>query len=355
MDRTRARSGYISRQSTYHSSARITSKQTDQDVTFAQSAAAAQRIVSDLSTEPTRPPVVNYAGSFDMLAMRKPSIVSSKPSVNQALLHTHGQAPVPRVIMQSAPSAVIVQKQQIATAVEPSQAGGVLKRLNIKPLMSTPKILVGMAIVLFLTGTVISVLSLQTNKDVAAQVKGIQKNEVNRPDSDGASEGGIPDESGNPPVIGSYKTPLNDPRVIRISKTNTEARILALDVGKSGALKAPVSIFDAGWYQKSARPGEPGAMVVDGHVYGPTKPAVFKKLNTLVAGDQIEIERGDGKKFVYTIQASELVDADKLDMSKVMVSYVAGKPGLNVITCGGKFDTINGKYPQRTVVYAVME
>lgn len=174
-------------------------------------------------------------------------------------------------------------------------------------------------------------------------------------DKDGGLGQGEPHEEGFPPSVDYYRTAATYPRVIRIAKHKIEARVLALAIAPSGALKAPGNIFDGGWYRDSARPGEPGAMVVDGHVYGPTKPAVFKKLNTLVAGDQIEIERGDGKRFVYTVQASELVDADKVDMSKVMVPYVAGKPGLNVITCGGKFDIINGKYPQRTVVYAVME
>lgn len=224
----------------------------------------------------------------------------------------------------------------------------------IKKYKILPKVMVGMAVTLFIAGVAISVLSLRTNSEVKAQVKSVSKTQTKQDDDGGITEG-VPNEDGNTPSVEYYKTASTYPRVIRIAKTKTEARVLALNIAPTGALKAPANIFDAGWYKDSAKPGEQGAMVIDGHVSGPTQPGVFKKLGSLVAGDTIEIERGDGTKFTYTVTATKVFDADKLDMSSVMVPSVAGKPGLNIITCGGKFNKTTNKFEQRTVVYSVIK
>ncbi len=394
----RGQGGYSSRQATYYSSARppvpVQSELNSGSLTLEQSAEAAQRIVLPKPT-----PIVNYAGSFDMLAPVKPAQNIQPPlaplSIEQEPVTTE---PVPTPVQfttpvipvafslaQPAPIAPSIEQEPVVPEATPALAQSITPEQPVDyspilptdlslqftpitegqnvensskikfglPKLSTPKVLVGMAVCLFVAGVSISVLSLRTNKAVIAQVKGDRTNTANTDDDGGMTEG-IPHEDGNPPSVEYYKTAATYPRVIRIAKTETEARVLALAIAPTGALKAPGNIFDAGWYKDSARPGEAGAMVVDGHVSGPTKPGVFKNLGKLVKGDKIEIERGDGQRFTYTVQATKVFDADKLDMSSVMVPVVPGKPGLNIITCGGKFDKATNKYEQRTVVYAVL-
>ncbi len=343
-----------------------------------ESSQAAQRIVSGSTAPTTLPPpgrAANYVGSFDMLPP-KPVTFAQQP-VSEPFIPalpqpnpTHAQAPVPVASVQPAPvpvrlaqTAPTLFSQSLPTDLptpiipEYGEQEQLKKHRKIKlslPKITTPKVLVGMAITLFVAGGTVSFIGLRTNKDVQAQVKSVSKTQ-NTKDKEGGMTEGVPDEDGNPPSVEYYRAPATYPRVIRIPKTNTEARVLALSIAKTGALKAPGNIFDAGWYKDSAKPGEAGAMVVDGHVSGPTKPGVFKNLGKLVKGDKIEIERGDGQTFTYTVQATKVFDADKLEMSGVMVPYVPGKPGLNIITCSGKYDKETSKYEQRTVVYAVID
>lgn len=367
----RGQVSYVSRQSSYYSSASpqptslAPTPQPSQIVS--QASEAAQRIFEPSAPASAAPkPFVSSASSFDMLAPKKPSLApvapqSAKPATPAIsaweLPKPATPPPKPTVpVFAKAPTetSLPTDLKQIFVAAPEEQS---LKKHNklglVLPKPSMPKVMVAMAVTLFVAGAAISLMSFKTNKDVVAQVKSATSTQ-NETDDDGGITTGIPDEQGGPPSVNYYRTAASYPRVIRIPKIQTEARVLALAIAPTGALKAPANIFDAGWYKDSARPGEPGAMVVDGHVSGPSKPGIFKNLGKMAKGDKIEIERGDGETFTYTVQATKVFDADKLDMSSVMVPIVPGKPGLNIITCAGKFDKATNKYEQRTVVYAVI-
>jgi hypothetical protein len=57
--------------------------------------------------------------------------------------------------------------------------------------------------------------------------------------------------------------------------------------------------------------------------------------------------------FTYEVRKVQNYDADKLDMGITLNSIEPGKAGLNLITCGGKFNKATQQYEQRTVVFAV--
>ncbi len=356
---TRAWAGYVRRQAVYRSAFQgvpLESKPLPFSTSEGHRLPSTNNIVQDTTPNSTNTyQRVNYSGSFDLLPVKpkhSPQFKNIRPVIvrNEIIQSiepaTTGNLHLPTDL----PNTVIANQFGISEEKHIPRRG----KFNLRwPKLSVPKVMIGMAVVLFVGGAVISALSLRTNQEVKAQVKSVATTQTKQ-DDEGGLTAGIPDESGNPPPIASHKVPAANPRVIRIAKTNTEARILALGIAPTGELKAPANIFDAGWHKDSAKPGEAGAMLLDGHVSGPTKPGVFKKLGTLVSGDKIEIERGDGKKFIYTVTATKVFDADKLDMSSVMVSSVAGKPGLNIITCAGKYNKSTNKYEQRTVVYAVL-
>jgi LPXTG-site transpeptidase (sortase) family protein len=239
----------------------------------------------------------------------------------------------------------------------------VLSRQAVKPLVYTsakkhrrplvPTLLSGIAVFLFMAGLLLLFTTLRTNNTVKAQVKQLaQKTE----DDNGISEG-TPSEDNPPNLAGnsSYQVSPDMPRLLTIGKIDVNARIRRIGVGPNNILNAPANIFDVGWYDGSAKPGEGGTIVIDGHVSGPTKHGVFYSLGTLKAGDKISIERGDGKKYTYSVTGTQLFENNKVDMSKVMTSSVAGKPGLNLITCAGRFNVRTNQFEQRVVVYAVQD
>lgn len=364
----RGQNGYVPRQTTYYSSSsnpsRISLPSPPPNQIVAQASEAALRVITDKPPSMAPKPSMSSVSSFDMLVPKK--LVEAPPE--QTILAVR-PAPALNIPQQSIKPPAHFAPADIRPSVHSALPTDLMGTFAIDPVetvdkkygkfnlglpkLSMPKLLVGAFIVLFAVGAVITFLSLRTNQDVVAQVKSVARIQP-KTDNDGGMTSGVPDEQGNPPSVDYYRTAASYPRVIRIPKIRIEARVLALAIAPTGALKAPANIFDAGWYKDSARPGETGAMVIDGHASGPTKPGLLKNIGKLVKGDKIEIERGDGESFTYTVQTTKVFDAEKLDMSSVMVPIVPGKSGLNILTSGGKFDEAANKYEQRTVVYAVI-
>lgn len=209
-----------------------------------------------------------------------------------------------------------------------------------------------MACVIFAIGIFVAMQGQKVNQQVEAQVNNLQQ--ATSGDVDGDGDDDVPDETpvGN---IQSYTVAPDQPRFIRVAKLGVEARVLRLGVTANNELDAPNNIYDVGWYEGSSKPGKHGAMLVDGHVHGPTTPGVFYGLKDLVAGDNIEVERGDGKKFTYKVVKSETYDANNVDMNAALVSAEQGRPGLNLITCTGNVNYAESSYDQRIIVFAVLE
>ena len=204
-----------------------------------------------------------------------------------------------------------------------------------------------MASLIFVVGVGIAALGFKTNKNVEAQVQSVTQNN---------NQTGLPsEEKPDDAAMASHVVAPDQPRYIRISKINVFARITSQGIDKDGALKAPGNVHNAGWFTKSAKPGLPGAMLLDGHVSGPTQKGVFYNIKDLKAGDKLEVERGDGEIFNYTVVQSQTYNADATDMTKAMEPITKSKPGLNLITCTGKFDSKTGKYPQRIIVFAAQD
>ncbi len=211
-------------------------------------------------------------------------------------------------------------------------------------------LLVSMAAMVFIGGATVSYLGWKTNKQAAAQV------EVLSSTTEDQQEGEIPAEDDiTPDILASYRVAPDMPRYIKIPRLNVDARIKRLDIKPNGMLSSPANVNDAGWYDGSSKPGENGAVLIDGHVHGPKKPGVFYRLNNLKQGDTVEIERGDGKNFTYQVVHTESVDQDNVDMAKALTSIEPGKQGLNIITCTGRYDIKTNKYEQRLVVYLVQQ
>jgi len=212
--------------------------------------------------------------------------------------------------------------------------------------------LFGLAALVFIAGAAVSLLALRTNHAAAVQIHTFSAKHPGAV-SDGTAP---PTETKPAPAAAStYTVPTDQPKQLLIPKIGVNALIKKLGVTAAGDLQAPTSIYDAGWYKDSAKPGSDaanGAMLIDGHIHGPTLPGVFAKLAKLTPGDKITVVRGDGKSFTYAVVKIQNYDAKTLDMGMTLTSIQPGKPGLNLITCGGSYDKL-GHYDQRTVVFAV--
>lgn len=190
-------------------------------------------------------------------------------------------------------------------------------------------------------------------KLVAASFLTQAETELTPSDPNIAPAGSVPDERPiTPAQVAAHITAADEPRLLKIKKLGITSRVIGLGQNNKGELLAPRSIFDAGWYSASAKPGAGGAVLIDGHSTGLTKQGVFSAIKTLVAGDEMSIERGDGRLVSYRVVLSRQFPADAVDMASAISPITPGKAGLNLITCAGIVNAKNFSFSDRIIVYA---
>lgn len=163
--------------------------------------------------------------------------------------------------------------------------------------------------------------------------------------SSAPNEADVPDETKN-----AYTVAADMPRMLSIPSLGVNARVLRMSVGSDGAIEAPAGIWDTGWYDGSTKPGEAGNAFIDGHVSGPTMPAVFKELKNIRRGAEIRVERGDGTKLRYAVSSVETVKLNEIDMRSVLTG--PGGEALTIMTCGGDY-LGDYTYDSRVIVVAI--
>jgi sortase (surface protein transpeptidase) len=209
-------------------------------------------------------------------------------------------------------------------------------------------------IILSVTGA-LAINTWQTNEyvqKVAAQPQATPDISADTPAS--STETAIPSEAPvAPKAVKAYAVAPDLPRTITIKKLGLRARVLQLGVLANGEMATPSNTNDTGWYTGSARPGERGAAIINGHVSGLTRGGVFLGIKKLTAGDKIAVTKGNGEILTYEVRATEAVPAGQLDMSKLFNVYEGKDEGLNLITCAGTYNRSTKSFDQRTVVYTV--
>jgi hypothetical protein len=160
-------------------------------------------------------------------------------------------------------------------------------------------------------------------------------------------------------VTGTIMTPASwQPARLQIPALNINALVLGVGQTGDGAMDAPVSnqynspywtsVF---WYDLGAAPGQPGNVVIAGHVDRVGgDPAVFWGLGSLRPGDSITVTTGDGTIYHYQVDRTAVYPANY--PGQQAINDVFGPTSahhLNLITCSGIW-TGNG-YDERLVVF----
>ncbi|MQA05997.1 MAG: class F sortase [Streptosporangiales bacterium] len=138
------------------------------------------------------------------------------------------------------------------------------------------------------------------------------------------------------------------PTTLRVPRIDVRTDLVRLSKDGKGVLDAPKTGDKAGWYRKSATPGEAGTSVIAGHVDWTDGPAVFYELGELEPGDVIKVRRADGRRTTYTVHATR--QYAKNDFPSKLVYGDTPAAQLRLITCGGAFS--NGHYVDNIVVFA---
>ncbi len=256
-------------------------------------------------------------------------------------------APLAAHTQTVAPIAVCERSEVEQTVIsEQFEEPDLVKRHRLKKFLP-----VAVAAVAFLSGLTVLGLSLHQNHKAAAQVAAITQRANTSADGTATKETPPSEEPVTAAARAQYVVAPDMPRYLTIKKINVYARVLSMGILSSGALATPRNTNDTGWYNGSNKPGDGGTALVVGHVLGGTKTGIFYNLKKLSEGDVITIERGDGTKIDYRVVATEQIAADKVDTNKLLLPVTAGKAGLNLMTCGGQFQSETESFSDRFIVY----
>lgn len=141
------------------------------------------------------------------------------------------------------------------------------------------------------------------------------------------------------------------PFTLTIKAIGVSTSVEQVGVDKFGNMAIPADPHNVGWYGPGSAPGQHGNAVIDGHLdwYGmPQGP--FYRLNSLKAGDEIDISALDGTSYVFKVAAPASTVPYNSKPSGLF--RTTGNPTLTLITCGGDWDASKQTYTQRQLLNA---
>ena len=140
------------------------------------------------------------------------------------------------------------------------------------------------------------------------------------------------------------------PLALSIPAIDVQTDIIRLGQHRDGTVEVPRHPADAGWFDLGPPPGTSGSSVILGHVDSVTGPAVFYRLDELRAGDRIDVHLDDGTTAQFRVHSIETYANADFPAQKVYGRQ--GRSQLNLVTCGGVYDSSRGGYQSNVVVNA---
>lgn len=159
--------------------------------------------------------------------------------------------------------------------------------------------------------------------------------------------------NGQAPAGPAKLTPLattrSTPVELIVSAISLTVSLSTLGLNADGTVQVPTDVQQPGWFRLGPTPGEIGSAVILGHVDSSAGPGVFFKLPSLVAGDLVDVGLADGVTAVFKV--TSVATYLKADFPDNAVYTSNGNSALQLVTCGGTFDSATGHYLSNIVVY----
>ena len=163
--------------------------------------------------------------------------------------------------------------------------------------------------------------------------------------------------AGQPVPTAAATLPVNAaaavrPVRVRLDRLRIAATVIPVGVDAAGDVAIPPSVSTVGWYRFGPGLGDPGSMVITGHVDSAVQgDGAFARLRDANPGDRIRVTGSDGRDADFRVVGREEYPKSTIDLDRYFAT--AGAPHLTLITCGGPFDPSTGHYRDNVVVTAV--
>ena len=152
---------------------------------------------------------------------------------------------------------------------------------------------------------------------------------------------------------GSSVTPLtvarSAPVSLSIPALDLTVPLITLGINFDGSVQVPTSSQQAGWFKLGPTPGQLGSAVILGHVDSYRGPGVFFEIRSLNIGDRVDVSLADGVTAQFSVTSVVMYSHDQFPAQQVYGSR--GISALQLVTCGGVFDTQTRGYLSNVVVF----
>jgi sortase (surface protein transpeptidase) len=154
------------------------------------------------------------------------------------------------------------------------------------------------------------------------------------------------------PVIVTPVVARSQPVMLQIPAIGLTVPLSTLGLNYDGTVQVPTDYQQAGWFRLGPTPGQVGSAVILGHVDNHQGPAVFFQIRTLAPGDQVNVTLADGVTARFAVTSVAMYSKSQFPAQQVYGSN--GSSTLQLVTCGGAFDTKTGSYLSNIVAYTTL-
>jgi hypothetical protein len=158
-----------------------------------------------------------------------------------------------------------------------------------------------------------------------------------------------PSRQAAPPPLGP-----SAPVSLSIPSLDIDTRVFPIGLNPDGTLAVPQPGPRedlAAWFENSPSPGQPGPSVIEGHVDTASGPSVFFRLGQIKPGAAIKVNRADGVRLVFRVDAVRDFKKASFPTKLVYGGKDLSEPTLRMITCSD-FDPSIRHHVGNTVVFA---
>ena len=155
-----------------------------------------------------------------------------------------------------------------------------------------------------------------------------------------------------PSVGGNPVAPPSPPVALRIPAIGVDVSLSTLGLNADHTVEVPTDFQQAGWFGLGPSPGQTGSAVILGHVDSYKGPAVFFRIRTLRTGDQVNVSLADGTIAHFRVTSVAMYTKDQFPARQVYAPH--GGSALQLVTCGGTFDTHTRSYLSNIVAYTTL-
>lgn len=162
---------------------------------------------------------------------------------------------------------------------------------------------------------------------------------------------GDPSEVKPNPARYKWQGADDEPKYIDLPTIASGGFIQKVGVDQNKQVAVPDNIHIAGWFVDMVKPGQNGLSIIDGHVDGRGRAGIFNNLINLKQNDKFTVELGNGSKLTYKVM--DVKSVKTAEAANLLFSQNPKvKKQLNLITCGGNFDTQSRQYQERVIISA---